>query len=208
MKFQYFSIVIFILIYTSGITFADINDASSFSGNETVINYDLLAEQEIITNQFANVGALFETINGVSVADSSIGNLFDFASPPNAAFVNVNTGGFLRISFDEPQRRVGTQFETSRGQELILDAFGESGLLETVTVQGDVNGQDLLEGFIGVENVLGIVKVEIRSSTDGFNFGIDDTRFESIPEPTAATILCSFVVLVAFRRDRRAINKR
>ncbi len=182
---------------TALVFLASLNEAATagligvgdFSGNETVIDYDNLAGGEIITNQFAGLGVIYDTINGSTDADVFRGSLFDNGSLPNAAFVELGSGGFLRLSYGTLQTRVGTQFITSSSEELIMDVFGDSGFLETVSVSGSQNSHAVLEGFIGVENTAGISSVEIRSSTNGFNFAIDDTRFEVFPEPTTLILL-------------------
>ena len=178
---------------------ADLIGIGDFSGNETVIDYDDLANGEIITNQFAGLGIIYDTINGTTTADAFIGGLFDNGSLPNAAFVVLNSGGFLRLNFDTPQLRVGMQFGTSLGEQLIMDVFGTDGFLETVSLAGSLNSFGVLEGFIGVENAAGITSVEIRSSTDGFNYGIDDTRFE-IPAPATLPLLVLSGLLGSRRR--------
>ena len=178
----------------------------AFSGSETLINYDSHAHGTVITNQYSGLGAIFNNTNGTTTADSDVGGVLISNSNPNVAFVELGRGGVQEISFSGSVRLFGTWFETSLGESLILDVFGTSGLIEQVTEIGTNLGANLLEGFIGVQTNEDIVRVELRSSTDGFNFAIDDTRFEGIavPEPSILALLgIGFIGMAAVRRPKK-----
>jgi hypothetical protein len=66
--------------------------------------------------------------------------------------------------------------------------------LETITKTGVFDAPDFLTGFIGVQQLTGIGRIELlsRSNTPNsvnFNFTIDDLRFESVPEPSGLLLL-------------------
>ena len=156
----------------------------AFSGGATVIDFDGLAVDTVLGNQFAGLGATFETIAGTTTIEDS------FASPafslPNSAFVSIFSGGRQDILFSTPVNRIGLDLDASIGETLIMDVFGAGGLIEQVTTSTNV-------AFLGVQTVEDIVRVELRSSTNGFNFFFDNVRFEaaaaSVPEPGTLLLL-------------------
>lgn len=156
----------------------------AFSGGETVIDFDGLADDTVLGNQFAGLGITFQTINGTTTIQDSL--VFPLLSPPNGAFVNINLGGQQNILFSTAVNRFGLDLDGSGGQIFIMDVFGAGGFIEQVTSSTNAT-------FLGVQTLEDIVRVEVRSSTNGANFFFDDVRFEavttSIPEPGTLLLL-------------------
>lgn len=142
-----------------------------------VVDYDDLADATPVTTQYQALGVTHETVNGTTAASVSIGNLFDNGSAPNAAFVELGTDGFLRLVFDPPRPNVSMKFATSLGEDLLVDVFNPAGFEQAVTATGLLNSSGALEGSVSIGSSLGIAALEIRSSTSGFNYALDDLDF-------------------------------
>jgi len=122
----------------------------------------------------------------------------EFVSGGIFAFVEVvnnSTGGQI-ITFADSfnVHRVGTNFGINLSQTMNIKIFNTTGVFieEYYTSEGLTRATSALgnlrESFICVETNQAIGKIELRSSTPGFNFGIDDIRFEdsSLNAPPAA----------------------
>lgn len=174
--------------------------SGAFSGSTTVIDFDGLADDTVLGNQFAGLGATFQTVNGTTTIQDSL--VFPLLSPPNGAFVNINLGGQQNILFSTAVNRFGLDLDGSVGQTFIMDVFGTNGLIEQVTSSTNAT-------FLGVQTLEDIVRVEVRSSTSGANFFFDDVRFESVatgvPEPGSLLLLgLALAGLGVARRQRPA----
>ncbi len=156
----------------------------AFSGGETVIGFDGLADDTVLGNQFAGLGATFQTTNGTTTIEDSFGGTL--SSPPNVAFAMLNLGGLQEVQFSTPVNRFGLDLDGSGGQVFIMDVFGAGGFIEQVTTSSN-------QAFLGVQTTEDIIRVEFRSSSNGFNFSFDDVRFEAVatavPEPGTLLLL-------------------
>ena len=145
-----------------------------------------------------------------SRANANLAALLEGQSDPNILFIRQNGpnpfGGPQQIFFSSPVLRVGAFFETSEDSTITMSAFSPTGaLLESVTLTGAFDAPDFLTGFIGLEEAGGIGRIELfsRSNVPGavnFNFGIDDLRFEPVPEPGTLALFTLGLVGAILRR--------
>jgi cysteine-rich repeat protein len=171
----------------------------AFSASTIVINFDNLSggadlsTGDIVTNQYAGLGVTFNDPDYPARANTSLQPGFSGSSAPNILFVQQHDGNPLgnplQILFTTPQLRVGMLWETSLGPQITMQAFGSSGLLETLTLTSGSSCQSATGvcGFIGIERSEGITRVELSDPRSdigvNFNFELDDVRFE----PAAAS---------------------
>lgn len=174
-----------LLILAAGPVWSTPIDIGAFSGRETVIGFDELADGTVLGNQFAGSGVTFHNTTGTT----RIANRFSsfLSSPPNVAFAEfVAKDGFQEILFSQPVVRVGMDLDGSREEHYIMDVFGSGGLIEQLTTNTNF-------AFLGVESTVAIHRITVRSSTDGFGFIFDDLRFENrttpVPEPSTMLLL-------------------
>ena len=165
----------------------------AFSASATVINFDNLSggadlsTGDIVTNQYAGLGVTFNDPDYPARANTSLQPGFSGSSAPNILFVQQHDGNPLgnplQILFTTPQLRVGMLWETSLGPQITMQAFGRSGLLETLTLTSGSSCQSAAGvcGFIGIERSEGITRVELSDPRSdigfNFNFELDDVRF-------------------------------
>lgn len=217
MHWRWSLLIPLMVLLTSSDSFATSIGLKSFSLDATTINFDDLAggisveTGEIVTTQYASLGVTFVNPDYTSRANSSLATQLEGQSDPNILFVRQNGpnpfGDPQQIFFSSPMFRVGTFFETSEDATITMSAFSPTGVfLESVTLTGTFDAPDFLTGFIGLEEAGGIGRIELFSRANfpgaaNFNFGIDDLRFEPVPEPnTLALFALGFVGAILRRR--------
>jgi hypothetical protein len=151
-----------------------------FSGSETVLGFDGLSHGEVLTNQFAASGVVFQNTSVSTTIDNGFPT--HATSLPNVAFSILDPGGRQELLFSTPVRRLGMNLAGSSGEVFIMDVFGSGGFIESVATTTN-------EAFLGVQTSQLIVSAQVRSLTDGFNFIFDDVRFEAVPEPTTLALV-------------------
>jgi hypothetical protein len=176
-----------------------------FSSSATVINFDNLVggnstiTGEVVTNQYAAAGVIFNDPNYPARANASISSLLVTGhSQPNILFVQQHAAGAngqpLQILFTTTQTEVGFFFETSLNSDIELTAYDAgNNILEHDTAVGIDLNDGLLQGFTGIFSSQGIMRLDVASHPNGdpnnaFNFGIDDLTFQPSPEPSALAL--------------------
>ena len=181
-----------------------------------LINFDNLTggtnvlAGDVITTQYASQGIVFFNPDYPVRANASpIASIAATNSDPNVAFVQQHDGTNgrpLQLQFGTPVSAVGTKFFTSLNSTITLTAYSSTGQsIESLTLTGPTTTGDVLEGFIGLQELTPIAYAELSSAPVGggspFNFSIDDVRFQPTPEPAALSVLG--VATVALCRRRR-----
>jgi hypothetical protein len=212
----------FALFTASGVHAIPVTEAN-FSPSATLINFDNLAggstidTGEVVTTQYAGLGATFVNPDYVSRANTSIAAQITGQSDPNVLFIRQHDGNPFgrpqQIIFSSPVLRAGTFFSTSLNSTATIEAYSTGGaLLESLTLTGAPQGT-FLTGFIGLQRAEGIGRIELysRSNAAGqpnFSFSIDDLRFEFIPEPsTALAGIAAAAINLRIRRSRRSASR-
>jgi len=217
-----------VLFTASGVHAIPVTEGS-FSPGATLINFDNLAggstidTGEIVTTQYAGLGATFVNPDYVSRANTTIAGSITGQSDPNVLFIRQHDGNPFgrpqQILFSSPVLRAGTFFATSLNSTMTMEAYSTGGtLLESLTLTGGTQQADFLTGFIGLQRSEGIGRIELysRSNASGqpnFNFSIDDLRFEVIPEPSSALTVAVAMTIASrirpfgIRRCRRSASR-
>ncbi len=201
-------------------------DASAFSSDATVINFDNLAGGDCnlcgptVDNQYAALGVTFNnpSFPGSDTADTNLVPYFPLASVPNALY--VYQGGMIgqapaqpfQILVSVPITMAGFDYASSVDSFLELSAYGTGGqLLETLTFVGS-SAPIGLEGFAGIEEAspiaeLAVSYIPFSDPTRTLNFSIDNLEFEgsSVPEPACLALSAGGLFgIVLLRRRRKA----
>jgi len=150
----------------------------AFSGSETVINFNSIADEELITGQYSGSGVTFS------------GALYGLTDPGDLVFFPSNGGGVIAsnwlydgggnqglsftATFTSMQTKVGFNVETNDPDNTTIEVFTNG------NPQGSIpfdTSQSVI--FIGVEDPNGFnsVTVTVQNNENGF-IAIDDFRFE------------------------------
>jgi len=196
-----------------------------FSSSATVINFDNLAggnsisTGEIVTNQYAAEGVIFNDPNYPARANFSLSSqILTGHSQPNFLFVLQHDGGSgqpLQILFTTAQTEVGFFFLTSTFSDIELTAYDAgNNVLEHDTAVGTHLYTDQIQGFTGIFNSQGIMRLDVESHptdpgyplglTYPLNFSIDDLTLQAAPEPSVLGLagIGAAALMILHRRKR------
>lgn len=176
----------------------------AFSGAAKIVTFEGLLPGNSITNQFAGDGVLFS------------GGLYVDPFPNSTIQGNVEATNFLNsatitnpivASFPTPVFRIGFLVAgVSSPDSIRLSVFRNSVEVEALELitGATIAGGSLPSVFIGVEQPLGIDRIEISNPPGNGPFSIDDFRFESVPEPSSLALFC--MTCMAMRLTCRCLS--
>jgi len=163
-----------------------------------IIDFDGLAEGEIVTNQFPE---LTFTGNSFPVTVQDAGDYFSGHSRPNTVFSGPDaldpSGGFT-IDFTSPVNDLSFVVlgDNDPGTPATIEIFHREGSTTAgLTLDGNVFNADLVD-LAAFSDVTSII---ISDNSDPFGLGFDDFTFTPIPEPTTALLLACGLVGLASR---------
>jgi hypothetical protein len=148
----------------------------------TVINFDELAGNTVVTDQYS--GVTFSTDTG-SVATLAAAAIFG-SSQPNLIGTFDESGGLdgnkiLDVDFDLPVNNLSffTVGDNTNGTAALIDVYTADGLTTTVDliVDGDFSMPDLVD----LSSFIDITRININTITDPAGIGYDDFAFEFAP---------------------------
>jgi hypothetical protein len=190
------------LLLVCGVALAVVAPASA-----AVLDFETLADLEVVTNQFSGI-----TFQNTVAFESGVagGSLNEFSFPPHSGnVVVVDNGGAITIHFATPMLSVGGFFTYNEG--LTLRAFDSSSAevdtaISAFSTNVNLSGNPPNE-FLELASALGIVEVTIIGNVAGASFTLDDLTFEpaqSVPEPATLALLGVGVGFMACRRRKIA----
>ncbi|MBI1924116.1 PEP-CTERM sorting domain-containing protein [Candidatus Poribacteria bacterium] len=175
----------------------------AFSGSETVIDFESIAQNVEITSQFSGLGPTFsgglfgDTLSGPALLGSAVtASNFQSRFPP---FFNPIT-----VTFSALIARVGFDAVTNAPDVLVITTFRSAVPTETITFD-----TSLTPSFLGIGDLEGIDRIEIEAPVN-FNggFATDNFRFEGspavVPEPSSLLLLGVGILAVLGRRRKQA----
>jgi hypothetical protein len=174
---------------------------SSFSGTETVIGFNTIGSEVLISNQFSASGVIF---SGAIYGLTNPGDTSNFPNNGNGVvasnWIYSQThsiqGSSFSAAFDSPFTKVGFYLEANPGDDALVTVSYSgvsSGSLTFITDSSTAI-------FVGLEESLGFnnVTMTVAVNDNGF-FAIDDFRFEGalnttpgpapVPEPSTLLLL-------------------
>jgi len=183
----------------------------AFSGGETVIGFDSLSEDEVVTTQFLPLTVDFSGSSHVSGSTSAgVGSeaWFFFAAPGTAVLQNFadSCGASpsyclpVVIDFTIPYALIGFDLVTNPGMTTVTVTLTSAGVSTPFLIP---TGSP--ESFVGFFDPSGIDQIVISGAPLNGAIGLDDLRFEApIPEPGTLSLLGAGILgLAALRRRRR-----
>lgn len=175
----------------------------------TVIDFESLADSEIVTTQFADV-----TFQNAMVLTAGV-SLNEAEFPPKSG-VNVvlDNGGPLIISFINPMISVGGWFNYLMSLNfLAFDSIGtqiaatSSAFSSNLALSGDIGSAP--NEFLQVSNSSGIASISISGDPGGGSFTMDDLTFTQaavnpVSEPATLALLPIGLAVIGLRRKLRS----
>lgn len=179
---------------------------AAFSGAETVIDFNSIANSQSITNQYSAQGVTF---SGALVGLTNPGdtNLFNGSTIASNWIYggSGNTGASWSAVFGSVQSLVGFFVETNAGDDVTIEAFLGATSLGAVNFPNP-NGPTV--DFIGIQDLGGFDRITVTTAIDvnGF-FAMDNFRFEGggsnqVPEPGSMALIGLGLAGVLFTRRR------
>ncbi len=159
-------------------------DQSSFSGGETLINFDGLADGELITTQFVADGVEF---GGVAAGYTTPWAAWPGSGVPAVANFEGSgcppCGDDIVLKFIEPVMRVGFDALTHPSDFIQLKAYLDGNLVESFDFD-----TDRIPNFIGLENFGGFDTVVVHLHGPKLSGTLmDDLRFEAVDKADILT---------------------
>lgn len=184
---------------------------SVVSAAPTVIDFDLLSDGDVLTNQVA--GIVFSNATVLSAGWS----LNDSDYPPrSSANVVLDTGGQIVIDFASPVVSVGGYFTyvtqltlSAYDAGLNLVASDSSDFLSNLASSGEVGSSP--NEYIGVSAPGTVIsRIIVKGSAAGDSFVLDDLTFEfgdeqALPEPDRLVLLATALVAASLARRRPTV---
>ncbi len=137
----------------------------AFSGNETVIDFESLAEAEQITTQFSALGVTFsgdlfgDTFNPLVFENTDPGNVIACNFIDSTCGPPVGCSGSWTVDFSPPVTRVGFDVITNGPDDTTLTIFRSN--VQTGSITFDTS---LPDSFVGIEDSDGIDRVIVDAA--------------------------------------------
>jgi hypothetical protein len=174
--------------------------ASLAQATSTVLDFESLADSEVLSNQVAGISFVNATVLSAGLS------LNEFEFPPRSgAKVVTDDGGAIRIDFAIPVSAVGGYFTYLSA--LTFNAF-DSGLHLVGSDTSDFSSNLAMSGdagsapneFLGVSFAAGISRILIQGDVTGGSFVLDDLTIASagggnVPEPNTLSLVFAALVL-------------
>lgn len=186
-----------------------LNDLSTFSGMETVLDFTGVVNAAAITTDFASEGVTFGpglfglTMSGDTVLFPNNGDgvlASNWIYPQGSPSATTWTA-----TFDVAQERVGFLVEMNAGDTLqlatSLAGISHGTVSRTSTATSAV--------FFGVQDLatFDVLTFTVTGSSNHF-FAMDNFRFDAVPEPSALALVGIGLPLLAWTWRRRAAQVR
>ena len=174
-----------------------------------VINFDALAEGDVVTTQFS--GVTFSSQTGLQILVTAQAGAFG-TSLPNFICTGAESISCLgAVYVDFASAVSGLTFlavgDDNRGDIGDVRVFAGALLLGTVDIFGDANPYGPPQ-LVDLSAFLGVTRIEI-ANTDAFGLGFDDFSFDAsdgaVPEPSTWAMMLLGFGAVGYGMRRRKV---
>jgi len=173
----------------------------AFSGNETVINFNSIADEQLITNQYTASGVTF---SGAIYGLTNDGDIENYPNDGGGVIASnwlysqgSNQGLSFTATFASPKTKVGFYGSTNDPDNTTVEVSLNGNSQGSVFFDTGPGGyQNVL--FIGVEDPAGFnsVTVSVQNNHNGF-ISLDDFRFEDAgAQPRAIPTLSEWGMII------------
>lgn len=180
---------------------------ADFSGQQTVIDFNALAEEDPVGTRYAPAGVVFsDTLSALTNDSDTFHDGTTIASTWRYS-VDALQGTSWSATFDALQARVGFNAIVNVGDHYTVALYRGAVSLGSASFDGATDflaPGGPLAPFVGLGEAGGFDRIVVTTSTlvNGY-FGMDDFRFEAaapVPEPGTWALWCLGLGLVAARR--------
>lgn len=201
------SIIAASILGSAPFVYAGSASLAHFDGSATVIDFNSIANEEVISNQYVPDGVMFSGLLGLT----NPGDADLFNGSPIASNWSYSQGQHIGLTwtatFDTLQRAVGFYSETNDTDDVTIEAFLNGSLVESINFP-NTTGLYTVD-FIGIQNAGGFDSIQVTTAENhnGF-FAMDDFRFQvaAVPEPSTYALMIGGLGLVGFMARRRRQN--
>jgi hypothetical protein len=182
---------------------------STKSASAVTINFDTLANNTVVTNQFPEVSFSSNPGFQIKTTAQSIGN-----SLPNLICTAVTGGGinctkdvFLNFTAPVNNLKFFSIGDDASGIGGLVDVFNAGGFAGQVSIITD--GVFLTPGLVDLSSFTNVTRIAINSVTDPGGLGFDDFSFDigsrsvAVPEPSGWLGMGIAFGITAFARKRK-----
>lgn len=187
--------------------------AADFAGT-SLITFTGIPDGTVVNSMVVD-GVLFNyLVNGVAsdflIVDGGPG-VTNNVSPPNLVNSGGNAGAVLRLTFAQPEERLGYGFAVLNtvaiANATTVSLFDATNAIVGVLSANGVPDPLFTGGFLGLRSTVPFVRADITFSTLGGAFAFDNLRFApaaTVPEPAGVALLLAGLAGVAQRWRRRS----
>ena len=176
---------------------------ADFTSASALIDFESIADSELITSQFQTLGVVFsggfygDPFPGSTIKGNQEGTNFSSSS---------NIKNPIIANFSVLQQRAGAwmgQHTSGIGDIILLQAFRGGLLVDEHRFRAGpaLPGGNISSVFAALEIESGFDRLEFSGTSGNLALSIDDFRFEAVPEP--ATITCVLLGIACCISRRR-----
>lgn len=191
--------------------------AASFGfAHATIIDFDDLPANTVLTNQYAGEGVIFSATENGGSADLSVGDVFSsqHGGAPVAGNVLMNRdlgdqrADFVEMLFSTAVTNVSWDFIPfgGNGPNTTVEVFNSA---DALIFNGTMGGPAVVTGnfnYTAISGLTGVARIVIGQPIDSWVWGLDNLTFDAdaaVPVPAAALLFAPAVLALRKRKAKK-----